>query len=133
MATAQELIASAKQQAEENQTFTVPFAGADILFRLPDGATEYESFRRAADKIVKAIQKTPSDVYKPFQNTPAEVIRQAFWIHKLAVEPAFTMLEALELGQCGAALMYLYNETMQHVVSTVMVDTGDMVEELKND
>lgn len=131
--SAQELVEKAKAKAEEIATFPVPFLDTEIIFRSPESAVAFAALKRLAEGQVKAIQKTPSPVLKPFKDLPGEIIRQAFWVHRLAVEPPFTILEALQLQEAGGSLPYLYSAIMEQVGATVIEEELETIEDEKND
>ncbi len=133
MATAQELVQAAKERAKEKETVPIPFLDIEILFRLPEDATEHEQLKRNAEKEITRVKKTPSPATKPYKDTMAEVIRQAFWVSKLAVDPPFSLVEALELGSSGSYLTYLFQALMVKVGESVVVDEREEVDDAKNE
>lgn len=132
MATAEELVKAAKERTKEQESFPVPFMDTEILFRVPADAVEHEAIKRNAEKEIFRVQKTPSVKTAPFKTLPGEVIRQAYWIHKLAVDPPFAMHEALELQEAGSCLSYLFQSVMLKVGETLVVEERQIVDDEKN-
>ena len=131
MASASDILQELEEIGEEG-TFDVPIGKDKITFRRPADAMESHRIRAWAEKQVTAIQKTPSPVYKPYQSYAADVIRQACWLHKLAQEPPFTFVEALDMAKHGAALAYLHQSIVQGIGSAIVAMEVEEIEEAKN-
>lgn len=119
MGTAADVIAGLKQP-EGNITVNLR-GGHTLEFRRVSDANEYLSIGTQARRFSKMLASKPSAAFAPYADVREEVAIACFWIHKLAVAPEFSQLDALELAKvAGAAVLLVFNTIMTECAGVVV-------------
>jgi len=107
-----------------------------LKFRRPTNASEFHQLGAEARPFARRCA-TGSGVHPDWaQYLPIteDVAIACYWVHKLGVDPAWTIPEALALAaSCGATVNYLFAQLSQAMATQVVADETEALDALGED
>lgn len=106
----------------EDRVVEIPLKGGRVVkARIHRDAGAVYQMEKGASQFVSTIKGgTMVAAWKPYETLPGEILRMAYYVHKLCVEPQFTQLEAARMAkECGALLPFIFGRLMAEQASNV--------------